>query len=75
MMRRSSAPVLEQMKFVQALGRGLRRELADVSEDPLPERLAILVRRLASDPNEHSGEEWEYGTSGTQTSSRIGRGG
>jgi hypothetical protein len=45
-MRRSSTPALEQMKFLQALAGGLRAELLEAEGVPLPERLAMLMRRL-----------------------------
>jgi hypothetical protein len=72
-MRRTPAAALDRMKFLQALASGLRAELLEVGRDPLPEHLAMLVRRLESEPHEHSGEECEHGTRRTQTSSRIGR--
>jgi hypothetical protein len=70
-MRRSSAIAAERMKFLQALAVGLRAELAKAARVPLPETLAMLIRKLDSDSQ--SGEAFEDGTSRTERSSRIGR--
>src|SRR5262245_37625899 len=48
-MRRLPATSLDLMKFVQAIGVGLRAQYADVACAPVPEYLLALVRELNGD--------------------------
>jgi hypothetical protein len=70
---RHPAISLDSMKFPRALAGGLRAAFADAAWAPLPEYLAVLMRRLDGDRNGHSGEVCEYGASPTETSSGVDR--
>ena len=51
-MRRSTRRPLDGNSFPLTLAFGLRAEFADFTSEPLPERLAALMRRLDERPSE-----------------------
>ena len=69
-MRRSAQVPLARMTFPLTLAEGLRTAFADFVSDPLPERLAALMRQLRTDCEERLGEA-NHGASATETSRRI----
>jgi Anti-sigma factor NepR len=71
-MRRPAQVPLARMTFPLALADGLRTAFADFVSDPLPERLAALMRQLRTDCEERLGEA-NRGAITTETSSRIDR--
>jgi hypothetical protein len=71
-MRRSAQVPLARMSFPLTLAEGLRTAFADFVSDPLPERLAALMRQLRTDCEERLGEA-NHGASATETSRRIDR--
>ena len=71
-MRRPAQVPFNQMKFPLAFARGLQAAFADFVSNPLPQRLAALLRQLSADCDA-PGEERNYGASATETSSRIDR--
>ena len=72
-MRRPAQVPFNQMKFPLAFARGLQAAFADFVSNPLPQRLAALLRQLSADCDARSEEERNYGASATETSSRIDR--
>ena len=71
-MHRPAQVPLARMTFPLTLADGLRTAFADFVSDPLPERLAALMRRLRTDCEERLGEA-NHGASATETSRRIDR--
>jgi hypothetical protein len=69
-MRRSAQVALDQRTFPLTLADGLRTAFA--VSDPLPGRLAALMRQLRADCEERLGEA-DDGASAAKTSSRIDR--
>jgi hypothetical protein len=51
-MRRLAHVPLDRMRFPLTLAGGLRATFADVGSSPLPDRLAVLMRRLSADRRE-----------------------
>jgi hypothetical protein len=71
-MRRPAQVPLARMTFPLTLADGLRAAFADFVSDPLPERLAALMRQLRTECEERLGEA-NHGASATETSRRIDR--
>jgi hypothetical protein len=76
-MRHPPAKLLNSLQFrwALALAPGLRSEFADIAEDPIPESLAALVRRLGAEGDESSGQGRDHGPRTTETSNIVDRGG
>jgi hypothetical protein len=83
-MRHPPATLLNPLKFPGALVPGLRCEFAGIAQQPVPEYLAALARRLDADAEgdeglgqerDHGGQERDHGASATETSNRVDRGG
>jgi hypothetical protein len=55
-MRHPAQVSLDRMRFPLTLADGLQAAFADFVSNPLPERLAALLRRLSVDCDERSGE-------------------
>jgi hypothetical protein len=71
-MRPPAQVALDQRTFPLTLADGLRTAFADFVSDPLPGRLAALMRQLRADCEERLGEA-DDGASAAKTSSRIDR--
>jgi hypothetical protein len=64
-MRRPAQVPLDRMRFPLTLADGLQAAFADFVSNPLPERLAALLRQLSADRDELSGEEPNDGAGAT----------
>jgi hypothetical protein len=64
-MRHPAQVPLDRMRFPLTLTDGLQAAFADFVSNPLPERLAALLRQLSADRDERSGDEPNRGASVT----------
>ncbi len=64
-MRHPAEVPLDRMKFPLTLAGGLQAAFADFVSNPLPDRLAALLRQLSAHRDERSGEEPNHGASVT----------
>jgi hypothetical protein len=64
-MRHPPATLLDPLRFPGSLGPGLRSAFADAVQEPVPERLAALVRKLEAEADD-GGREAEADDGGRE---------
>jgi hypothetical protein len=62
-MRHPPATLLDPLRFPGSLGPGLRSAFADAVQEPVPERLAALVRKLEAEADDGGREDADHGPS------------